>query len=191
MNYLQAGISFLVAILLARYLGPDLYGRYTFGIVFNTSLFILIQYGLDKTLVRDLVQKQDPGTYLLSASLIKLVLMGIGLVIVVTWGVLTIDRNADKVAIALLFGLGGCLFGLSPRAWFDYIGKIQLHAWLLLSERVLFLIGVTYLLFVAQPESMVIWTGVILVGVRGLLATFEWSFVFRRLPKVSFKSVNV
>jgi len=190
LSYLQAGISFLVAILLARHLGPDLYGMYTYGIVFNTSLFILIQFGLDKTLVRDLVQKENPAAYLLAACWIKFLLVIAGLSILLVWGFLMAAHQPDKVAIAVLFGISGCLFGLSPRAWFDYIGKIQLHASLLLLERILSLGGVGYLLFWAQPTALVVKVGIVLLVGRLLLAIFEWSYVYARIPKISFQKVR-
>ena len=45
-NYLQSGISFLVTLLLARELGKEDFGYFSYGMVFANTLFIIMQFGI-------------------------------------------------------------------------------------------------------------------------------------------------
>ncbi len=191
LNYLQAGFSFAIALLLARKLGAEQYGYYTYGIVFNTTFFILIQYGLDKTLVRDLVQKsEEAATILISGTLLKLIITLLGVLLMVIWGFVFGGDELKKVYIALLFGVSGSIYGIGPRAWFDFKGKIQNHAVFLFIERLIFFSGTIYLLFRGGEQAIILLVGWVLLIGRLIMSFFEWSFVVRTIEKPKWKSVK-
>lgn len=190
LNYLQAALSFCTALLLARQLGPELYGYYTYGIIFNTSFFVLVQYGMDKTLVRDLVQRNQPEHILVASTLIKTLLTVLGLFLIIIWGLIFKGDSSEKIWIGLLFAASGSLFGLSPRAWYDYQGKIQMHAVLLFFERLLFFIGVCFLLFIAKNTSIVYKVGIVLLSVRYLLFLVEWAFVIKTMKNIRLRKLK-
>jgi len=75
----ERGIQFLLAIfigvLLARYLEPNQFGIYSFGIAFVSIFSIFSQLGLNGILTRDLVQNSDNNDEILGTAFI-LRLMG-------------------------------------------------------------------------------------------------------------------
>ena len=68
LNYLQSLLSFITSILLAKELGSYEYGYFAYGLIFTNTISVIIQFGLDKTLVRDLVQQDDAAQILFAAS---------------------------------------------------------------------------------------------------------------------------
>lgn len=187
LNYIQAALSFVISMVLARVLGAELYGYYTYGIVFNTTVFILVQFGLDKTLVRDLVQKRNVDHLIWASSFLKLGLSVLALVGVVIWSIGFSEESALKAYIAILFTASGVVYGISPRAWFDYTGQIQQHARLMLFERVFFFLGTLSILFLYEAEHVVWMIAVVLLIGRFLMSLMEWRYVRRTVRRVRFK----
>ena len=190
LNYFQAALSFGTSLLLARMLGSELYGYYSFGLVFNTTLFILVQFGMDKTLVRDLVQGKRVEHLLWAATYFKIALSALGLGVVAFWAFGVSNASADKVYIALLFALSGCIYGISPRAWFDYTGQIKYHAILMLLERLLFAIGAVILLFYYNQPEIIIHVALVLLGGRVVMSLLEWRYVFQTLRPVKIRALR-
>ena len=191
LNYIQAALSFAISLVLARRLEAEIYGYYTYGMVFNSTFYILIQYGLDKTLVRDLVQRSKKATTILfTGTLIKIGITLFGILLLATWSLFFSDTPLLKVYLALLFGLSGGIFGIGPRAWFDYMGKMQLHAYLMLIERIVFFGCTMVLIFYYPSEQIVLQIGWILLGGRLLMGLMEWSFIRKSIGKFNWLAVK-
>jgi hypothetical protein len=101
---IDVGVTFALAILLARYLGPKGMGEYTYIIAFVALFVPLIDLGLDHILIREIAKRRDTAkTYVGAALLLKLliilILLPIGMV--ATW--LFGDKSVDQWAIFLCF----------------------------------------------------------------------------------------
>lgn len=177
LNYLQSALSFLTSLLLARELGQYEYGYFTYGLIFTNTLSVITQFGLDKTLVRDLVQQKNPEKILYAASFLKLVLAVVSIIGIVFWMVFLSDFEASKIYIVLLCTVSGCLLGLSPKAWFDIKGKIQQHAYILLLDRFIFFIGSLFFLYFFRTESIIIHVCICMLVGRLFMAYYEWKFI--------------
>ena len=181
LNYTQAALSFLASMLMAKMLGSDLFGYYTYGIVFHTMLFIIVQYGLDKTLVRDLVQLSNPAETLLAASLVKGVISLVALLGILGWA-LGVGMEWKKLVIVLLCSVAGCLYGMSPKAWFDSNGQVRRHALYMFLDKGIFFAGTLLLLFFWQTPLIILHVcGTLLAG-RLVLTALEWAYVVRTVP---------
>lgn len=183
LNYLQAAISFLTSIFLGRLLGSELFGYYAYGLIFHSLLFILVQYGQDKTLVRDLVQDEDKDAVLISASLIKsglslLAISGIGL-----WAIFWANMEWQKFAIVMLCTLAGCLYGISPKAWFDIRGRIQEHALYMFLDKLVLFLGTLILLYFYRTDLIIVHVSIVLLCGRLLLTGLEWRYVYKTVKR--------
>src|SRR6056297_2238351 len=70
----QKGIALFYFIFLARYLGADNFGKYTFAISFMTLFSVLIQFGIFKVVAREIARdKKKIKKYLGSAMFFNVV----------------------------------------------------------------------------------------------------------------------
>lgn len=176
-HYLQAGISFLVTILMARYLEKEAFGNFSYAMVFANTLYIVMQYGTDKTLVRDLVQLKHPEQVISAAGWLWL-LMGMLLIsCIAIWLFTWSGLGATATILVLLCVLLGFIRGLSPMPWFDFKGKANYHTILLLADRLLFLAAAVTFLFFYPNEKAVIYIALAQLSARLLTLALEWNFV--------------
>lgn len=97
--------SFLVAIYLARYLGPTDYGELSYAISFVGLFAIVSTLGIDNILYRDLVKYPDKrSVYLGTAFVIRIVAGIIAAILVVTVGTMANANDVSRLVIILLSG---------------------------------------------------------------------------------------
>ncbi|MBW2661219.1 MAG: oligosaccharide flippase family protein [Deltaproteobacteria bacterium] len=182
-NYSQAGLSFLISMLLANILGPEEFGVYSFGLIFATGLPKIVGFGEEKTLVRDLVQCGNASAILTASMAIRIVLSIIAIIGLGVW--LTIGNQQANVRWTVIFcTLGGILLGLTPRGWFDFRYEMTRHAFIILTERILF--GVLLLLSFSgnlSPKGAVTVAFFLLIS-RMVSVSVQWSQVFKTFKVV-------
>lgn len=176
-NYLQSGISFLVTLLLARELDKEDFGNLSYGMVFANTLFIIMQFGTDKTLVRDLVQLKKPELAISSSSWLWLLLGSILLVGIAIWLIFFADLDYSTSFLVLLCSLLGFVRGMTPMPWFDFKGRANFHSLLLLIDRIIFLASVCCIIFLVHNEQAVIYAALAQLISRIFTLTMEWKYV--------------
>ena len=182
LNYFQAALSFVVSFLLARHLEQGQYGLYTYSIVFTNMFSVLTQFGMEKTLVRDLVQLNRPERIINAASIFKASLAIILIIPTLFWAWFFADFVTDKSVIVTIAVIGGSILGISPRAWFDYSGKIHRNAIYSLLDRLLFLIATILLIFFFDTlPDMVVWIVAFSFLGRLLGGILEWSYLLKNI----------
>ena len=101
---LRLGLTLIVTVFVARYLGPEQFGVLNFVLALVAVFAVVAAFGLQGTVVRDLVQSPaDTGKILAGALVIKLsaaVLM-YGLLLATIW-ILRPSGDASRVFVALL-----------------------------------------------------------------------------------------
>lgn len=185
LNYLQAGISFLISILLARYLGTEGYGTYAYGLIFANTLMTVMQFGTDRTLVRDLVQLKSPDLILSAATLIWFLVGLIGLIGITIWCVFS-DLNVLTAIVVVLCAISGFGQGLTVSGWFDFKGKMSLQSLYGVVGRLTFLIAIIIIMIFPSSYYTVIYIAAILLVSRMLSLMLEWRFV-GRTANLAFK----
>lgn len=101
---LRLGLTLIVTVFVARYLGPEQFGVLNFVLALVAVFAVVAAFGLQGTVVRDLVQSPaDTGKILAGALVIKLsaaVLM-YGLLLATIW-ILRPSGDASRVFVALM-----------------------------------------------------------------------------------------
>jgi PST family polysaccharide transporter len=140
-SYASAAISYLVQFWLARKLGDEDFGVFSFAILIANILQTTLLFGSDRTLVRDLVQAESPRRVFRDSCWLRLALTFV-LIPLCTIAILTSSESLASQR-TLLFGLGfGVASALTPMGWFDFRGKMHVQSALLLLEKILFGAGV-------------------------------------------------
>jgi O-antigen/teichoic acid export membrane protein len=174
---LQSGISFLVSILLARTLGKEDFGYFSYGLVFANTISTLMQFGTERTLVRDLVQLKKPDLVLWSAAWIWLVCGSIIIFAVTVWAFLFSGLNYKTALIVSSCSLLGFARGMAPVAWFDYKGKANFQSFILVIDRILFFASATVIIFFLKNEKAIIYISFAQLLCRIIALGIEWNFV--------------
>lgn len=190
LNYLQSALSFFTSLLLAKELGSYEYGYFTYGLIFANTISVIIQFGLDKTLVRDLVQQSDAEKILYAASFLKLVLSIVSVLGIAIWAIFFSSMDASKMYIVVLCTISGCLLGLSPKAWFDIKGKIQAHAYIMLLDRVIFFFGSMFFLYYLRNEFIIINVCVCMLLGRLVMSVMEWKYIRTSAGSMAFERLG-
>lgn len=198
-NYGQSAISFGSSLLLARHMEVSDYGVITLGIALSNIVFVLMQFGTDKTLVRDLVQQKEIRAELLVQSIFTWFLLG--LLCVAGSYLYSIGDGYGMILLLLIFS--GFIRGLSPIAWYDVTKRMNLQSVFVLIDRSLYISAILAMIFVDQVLLLNIALALVLSRVVSFL--LEWGFLFRKygrelrsvisaknfIPSKSFFSSNV
>jgi O-antigen/teichoic acid export membrane protein len=97
----RMGIGLLVGVWIARYLGPDQFGLFSYSAAFVTLFSIFATLGLDGIVIRDLLHNPEQKNEILgTAFLIKLVGGGVTLLLAVT--TILLLRPSDSLAHSLV-----------------------------------------------------------------------------------------
>jgi O-antigen/teichoic acid export membrane protein len=190
LNYLQSALSFFTSLLLAKELGSYEYGYFTYGLIFANTISVIIQFGLDKTLVRDLVQQSDVEKILYAASFLKLVLSIVSVAGIAIWALFFSGMDSTKLYVVILCTISGCLLGLSPKAWFDIKGRIQAHAYIMLLDRVIFFFGSMFFLYYLRNEYIIINVCVCMLLGRLVMSAMEWKYIRTSAGNMAFERLG-
>ena len=177
-NYLQSGISFIVSIILARELGKEDFGYFSYGLVFANTISTLMQFGTERTLVRDLVQFNKPDEVVWSAGWIWLAFGTLITTGCTVWICFFSDLDYKAALIVASCSLLGFARGMSPAPWFDFKGKANYQSLILLLDRILFFVCAIALIFFIKIEQAIIYISCAQLVVRVIALCIEWKFVF-------------
>lgn len=168
-NYLQAGIGFAISFYLANQLGPAQFGLLNYGLVLGMVLYTVVNFGAERTLVRDLVQGPDKHA-VMTASLILRSLIAFVAVIVLSG--LILASGPDHTRRLVVAGCSGAalFWACTPVAWFDAHYQMHHQALVTLVEKLSYAILVFVILNSGLGSTAVVAAG-------GLLLTRGFSLV--------------
>jgi O-antigen/teichoic acid export membrane protein len=107
LNLFNRGIDFAFAALMLRILQPENAGNYYFAVVIVGWFEILMNFGLNTFLTREVARdRSDANRYLANTSILRLILAGAALplmvIVIVAWGGLFTLTTETAIAIVLL-----------------------------------------------------------------------------------------
>ncbi len=105
-------------------------------------------YGSDRTLIRDLVQSDQPARTFVDSTSLRLLFS----LVVIPICVIAILLNSEtrQSQMTLMFGLGyGVASALTPMAWYDFRRKMHFQTFLMFLEKMFFAAAVIAVVFVA------------------------------------------
>ena len=146
-NFIIMGLGFLTRVKLANMLGKHDFGLLAYGLALGTFGSVSVRFGMDRTLVRDLVHNRDrfeelvAGSVLLRGIILVFILSGILL-----WKILCLPSNDLSWAVLAIF-MSTCIMsrstcklfmtygikwkGMPYIIWFTGASILQLSGWLL------------------------------------------------------------
>lgn len=136
-----------------------------------------MQFGTDQTLVRDLVQLNKPSLVISSAAWVW---FAAGLIIVAavnTWIFFFSGAPQNTAILVLLCSLLGFTRGMTPAPWFDFKGKANYQSFIILVDRLLFLISAVVIVFYFRNEQVIINLAIVQLICRAVTLAAEWRFV--------------
>ena len=137
LNYAQAAVGFAINFYLAWRFGAAVYGLISYGIVAGSIVYTVVNFGAERTLVRDLIQKSDPQR-ILTASLLFRFSLGLLLTILLFLVLPLFISEPEKIHIVLVSALASLFWASAPVAWFDAKYKMHHHASITLVERLIY-----------------------------------------------------
>ena len=182
---LRLGVGLIVGVLVARYLGPELFGKWNYAIAFVSLVSAIATLGLDQILVKHLLDSRDDEYVLLgTAFYLRLAGSVLSILIIVSF-FLFYKKDFELLLIAILTALN--LFFQA----FDVIdlknqSTLQSRKTVIVKNTVFILIAIVKLLFVYLKFTLVyfVFLGLIecvlgaigLVMFYGFLRFLKWSF---------------
>lgn len=169
------GLAFVMTVMLPRYLGAVGFGRLYFAIALTTVFAILVEFGLNSLVTREVARRhQEAWSYLVSGGVLKGLLWAFALVVIVAaMHVSSYPRDTQAAVLILTFGMAvtslsslvvAILQGLDRMGWIA-AGQVA-------EKAVLTGLGVAVLLsgmgFVAVATVMLV------SNIAGLLLNLYW-----------------
>jgi O-antigen/teichoic acid export membrane protein len=180
-NFILMGLSFVTNVKIANVMGREGFGQLAYGIVIGTYGATVVWFGLDRTLVRDIIHHPDKVGVLLSGSLVLrgsvMVFFLLGLL---AWKVLSLSANnlswgVVAIAIATTFK------SLDFQAVYDSWQKMQRHAVYKLIEQLLYFTLVWIVAIFLPTKLTNNWVGIALLTSVILYLVIQGRWVFGRV----------
>lgn len=122
---LRMGVGLVVGIWLARYLGPQQYGLFSYAIAFATLFATLATLGLDSIVVRDIVRHPDDVPELLGTAFCLKLMGGFSVVALSVCTIMVVRPGDPLVAWLVALTAGGTVFQALDTIDFWFQAKVQ------------------------------------------------------------------
>lgn len=174
-NYVQALAGLGITLSFAKFAGASDYGLYAFGLIWVNIVSTVVQFGSEKTLVLNLVQSNDSAK-MFKTSLAFRGLCSIFAVVFSIGYVMSADLDTERGAIVITATIAGCLWAISLKDWYDYSGKLNLHALLQTISRILNLL-IVLSFFYMVVDHISLYAIAALLGCRLTLVAAEYVLI--------------
>lgn len=166
----RMGLGLFVGVWVARYLGPDDFGKFNYATAFIGLFGAAAALGLNSIIVRDLVRNPESSNETLGSAFALQVMGGLLAIPGIYWAVfaLRVDDETQKTLISIM---GLCLiFKASEvvKCWFDSLVMSRLTV---IGENIVFLV-------ISAAK-------VTLITTKAPLATFAWLFLIEAILTAS------
>lgn len=177
-NFIIMGLGFVTRVKIANLLGKDGFGLLAYGLALGTFGGVVVRFGMDRTLVRDLVHHRDQfeelvaGSLLLRGIMFVFVLLGIML-----WKALPCHTNDLSWGVVAIF-ITACLLSLDLQSVYDTWQKMERHAVYNLIQRCLYFV-VIWAIVIISPETLsinLIATALLVTAFLYLAMQHQWAW---------------
>ena len=188
-SFVTAGLQFITMVKIANMWGKAAFGDLAYAMVIGTYGAVIVQYGLNRTFVRDLIHFPSRFGELVAASLVLrgliLALVFLGLI---GWNIIagsnySLSWGMMAVVIAV------CMVSLDLQAVYDVWNKMVRHAvYNLLRRSVYFVMVWTFIVILPDKLSItLIGVAMLLSVLIGMGIEYYWA-----IPRVKFdKNLNI
>ena len=147
------GLGFVTRVKIANVLGREGFGLLAYALALGTFGGVVVRFGMDRTLVRDLVHHRDrfgelvAGSLMLRGIMFAFVLLG-----VLLWKTLPYRTNDLSWGVIAIF-IATCLLSLDLQAVYDTWQKMERHAIYNLVQRCLYF-AIIWIIVIFFPEKI-------------------------------------
>ncbi|NPU84520.1 MAG: oligosaccharide flippase family protein [Syntrophaceae bacterium] len=179
-NIIIAAAGWLTQIKIANTLGKDAFGQFAFAVVIGTFLQVFIRFGLDRTLVRDLIHYPDRFSALVRASLfLRYILTIITISALLTLKLLFLQYYISWGVFLIITATAILSLDLQPV--YDVRQNIKLHAIFFLFQKFFYLILIWIGIFILKDSFSILFIGSSLLISVVLYLALQHNFVMRRM----------
>lgn len=180
-------LSFLIGIILVRYLGPEQFGVLSYAVSFALLFASIANFGLENILVRELVKYPDEKNTILGSSFFLRIAGSIA-VIAMTWVAVQINNEESSTAILIYIITIGTIFQsfhvidfwFQARVQAKYSASVQSSSTIIASLLRLLLIvlsaGLGWFAFMQALEPVLIAAGFVIVFTLQKESILKWRF---------------
>lgn len=192
-NFLAAGLFFVTQVKIANVIGKESFGNLAYAIALGMYGQVLVRYGMDRTLVRDLIHYPKRLAELVAGSL--LLRGGIQLLVIVG---LLIWKFTFDASGALSWGLMAVVVAYSLKSLdlqpvYDAWLKMGRHAAYNFIQRALYFLFILMIILWSPENLSIAWIGFGLLGTEIFYLLLQQRWAFRRIDfgviKASLTSV--
>ena len=175
------GLGFVTRVKIANVLGRDGFGLLAYGLALGTFGGVVVRFGMDKTLVRDLVHHRDrfgelvAGSILLRGIMFAFVLFGILLLKASSYH--TDDLSWGVIAIFISV----CLLSLDLQSVYDTWQKMERHAMYNLVQRCLYFAIIWMVVIFCQEKLSINVIAAALLVTAFLYLTMQHQWAWRQI----------
>ncbi len=183
---MRRGVNFLLYVLIARYLGVTIFGK--FSLVYNLFLIFEVpaMFGLANLIVREVAKnKSDYGRYLINGHILVL-LASIGSIGIWILLVHLLGYSAEVVRGTYLLGLALIPFSMKniTESIFKAFERMQFIVYAFASANIVQLVLVWLLLSRGYGLQ---WIFALVAGVQFIWLLLDWFFIYRYFPATRWK----
>ncbi|HOK35278.1 MAG TPA: flippase [Candidatus Pacearchaeota archaeon] len=186
-------VGFLILIWLARYFGPELYGKWSFALAFVTIFSVVADFGLSTLTVREIARdKSKTEDYILNITFLKIILGILSLVLMAL--AINFIKSNDPETIKLVYFLGIYIILNTFAAFFESIfranEKMQYEAICRISQSILLLILTSLFIFKKSPIlniSFAYISGALFGTILSFIFLLKYFFSRTKKPKINFQ----
>jgi O-antigen/teichoic acid export membrane protein len=182
-RFVTAGLGFVTTIKIANVLGKAGYGEFAYALALGTYGAAIVRYGLNRTLVRDLIHDQDNFDVLVMASIalraVLLLVVVFGLAIWKKFG----DPSGLLSAVLICIVVLKCLLSFELHAVYDAWRQFKRHAIYALAERCLYFTCI-WIAVLFVPDMFGLWwiAGAMAIStIFYMIVQYRWAFARIRI----------
>lgn len=176
-NVIRLLLGTFVGIWMARYLGPDQFGVYNYGIAYAALFSSLVTLGLDNVVVREVVKKKTDVLKIMGSTFfLKTVASIITVALAIVYSLFFTDKNFETKVIVIIFS-SSLIFSAFDTIifWFQAEVKSKFIVYAKTGSFVIISLLRCLALFFEQPLMVFVWLALLEVTFNA----FGLLFVYR------------
>lgn len=179
-NFGMAGLGFLTQIKVANILGREQFGLIAYALSVATYCTICIRYGVDRTLVRDLVQhKEDFSETLVGSLIVRIIMLLMVTLFLLVYNFAFVDEYL--MLDVFLISASNVLVSFDLQGVFDSWNKMTRHALYFMSQKMIYYISIWCILFFRTDALTIYDVGIVTFMSMFVYLVLQYSYVARKV----------
>jgi len=180
-NFLVAGLGFITKVKIANTLSKADFGLFAYGLAIASYGAAIIHFGLNRTLVRDLIHfPKRQGQLVTSSLLLRGFMFLVVTLALLIWKFFS-PAVSDLTWGVVLLVFGQSMLGLELKAVYDSWGKMSRHAVYNFIQRCVYFVAV-WLMIILSPKSLsVFWLGIFTIATVTFYMILQCKWAFNRI----------